>query len=134
MSEENVEVIRRAFEEWVADQNRPPGALAPDLEWDMSRFQNWPGDATSRGPDGFMEMFRDWVEPYEEWTQDLERVIDAGDEQVLVVARQRGRLRGADAWVELRYSVVYTLESGQIHRAEVYSDPEEALEAAGLQG
>jgi ketosteroid isomerase-like protein len=132
MSEENVEVIRRVFKEFTIEQKPPAGSLGPDFVWDMSAFHGWPGETTYHGPNGFMDFFRDWVGAYEEWTQDLERVIDAGGERVVAMTKQRGRLRGATTWVEMRYGIVYAVKGGQIQRAEAYSDQKEALEAVGL--
>ena len=81
-----------------------------------------------------MEFFAEWTDAYDEWTQEIESVIDAGDGHVVVTTRQRGRLRGSDSWVALRVGFLYTVEKGRLVRADVYTNPEEALEAAGLRG
>jgi ketosteroid isomerase-like protein len=131
MSLENVEIVRRASEAFAAE-HQPPAALAAGLVWDMSTFRGWPGTDRFRGRDGFMEFFGQWIEPYERWTQEVERVIDAGGNRVVAIGKQRGRPRGADSWVALRFGMLYTLENGEIVRAEAYATPEEALEAAGV--
>jgi hypothetical protein len=41
-------------------------------------------------------------------------------------------LRGSDSWVALRVGFLYTVENGRLVRADVYTSPDEALEAAGL--
>jgi len=63
---------------------------------------------------------------------DAAELVDADDDRVVAVVRQRGRLRGAGSWVELRLGIVCTLAEGLIQRMEVFATPDEALEAAGL--
>jgi hypothetical protein len=62
----------------------------------------------------------------------VEDLVDAGEDRVLAVLRQRGRPKGGESWVDLRYGIVYTLAHGLIQRMQVFAEPEEALEAAGL--
>jgi ketosteroid isomerase-like protein len=62
----------------------------------------------------------------------VEDLVDAGDDRVVAVVRQGGRLRGADSWVELRFGTVYIVDGGQIRRGQVFMTAQEALEAVGL--
>ena len=73
-----------------------------------------------------------WTEPYDDWSMAVDEVLDAGGDRVVTLLRQRGRIRGSDAEVEMRYGMVYTVESGKIRRMQMYVTPEEAIEAAGL--
>jgi ketosteroid isomerase-like protein len=132
MSQENVELVRRAVAEFTKTQQPSTELLAPGFVWDMRSWPAWPGQAEFHGPDGFREFFAEWIDAYEEWTQEPESVIDAGDNQVVATTVQRGRLRGSDSWVDLRIAFLYTVEDGLISRIEVYENPEDALEAAGL--
>ena len=78
-----------------------------------------------------MEFFAEWTDAYDEWTNEFESFIDAGESQVVVTTVQRGRMRGSDSWVDLRAAFLYTVEDGMVRRAQVFASPEEALEAAG---
>jgi ketosteroid isomerase-like protein len=131
MSRKNAEIVASSLREFGATE-RPPSAIAADFVWDMSAFQGWPEEAQYHGPDGFMGFFTRWTEPYEEWHHVVEDVVAAGDDRVVAVVRQRGRLRGADSWVELRFGTVYTVESGRIRRAQVFTTPMQAFQAVGL--
>ncbi len=131
MSRENVEVVVEALRAFKATQ-RPTGLTTPDYVWDMSAFSGWPGRAQYHGPDEFMEFFAEWTEAYDGWDLDLEDARDAGGDRVVCAVRQRGRLRGADSWVELRFGVVYTVREGRLARTQVFDTPEEALQAVGL--
>jgi ketosteroid isomerase-like protein len=131
MSRENVEVVAAGYREFQATQ-RPTGFLAPDLVWDMGTFLGWPDEEEYLGPDGFMEFMAKWRDPYDEWDFELEDVVDADDDRVVAIVRQRGRLKGAGSWVELRFGIVNTVAGGLIRRMEAFATPAEALEAVGL--
>jgi hypothetical protein len=42
MSQENVEIVRRGWEHFLATGEQPQEIIAPDFIWDMSRFRGWP--------------------------------------------------------------------------------------------
>jgi ketosteroid isomerase-like protein len=132
MSEENLEIVRRwALSEFRDTQRLPERGFAPDFVFDVSTFEGYSGQAEFT-LDGFNERFASWIEPYDEWTFEVERLEDAGGSQVVAFLRQRGRVRSSDSWVEMHYAVLYTFAEGVIQRAQLYTPPERALEAAGL--
>jgi ketosteroid isomerase-like protein len=138
MSQENVELVRAALaafievEEGLADVQRLDEFLAPDGTWEMGTYSGWPGQRTFRGVGAVLDFFAAWSEPYDEWSYDVEKILDAGANQVVVTFHQRGKPHGSDSWVEMRYGIVYTVKGGLLSRAQMYATPEEALEAAGL--
>ena len=87
---------------------------------------------TFHSVDEFLEFRAAWMEPYDDWSYEAEKFLEAGENQVLVLFRQRGKPRGSDSWVEQHYGIVYTIEEGLLSGAEIYADPGKALEAAGL--
>jgi ketosteroid isomerase-like protein len=131
MSSQNVELVDRALREFITSR-RPSDLIAPDSVWDMSGFRGWPDLAEYRGNDGFLEFFAKWTEPYDAWDMDVEQLVDAGGNRVVAVQHQRGRLKGAESWVDLRFAVVYTLADGLVRRMQVFATPEEAFEAARM--
>jgi ketosteroid isomerase-like protein len=132
MSRQNVEVVAESLREFSATHRPSERFTAPDFVWDMGTFRGWPDVAEYRGVDEFMGFFAQWTEPYEAWDVDVEDLVDADDDRVVAILHQRGRLKGAESWVDLRYGIVYTLADGLIRRMQVFAEPEEALEAAGL--
>jgi ketosteroid isomerase-like protein len=84
-----------------------------------------------RGPDGFAEFMRTWTEDFD-WSIELERVIDAGDDRVVGIFQQRAIGKGSGVPVELRMGLLYEFEDGLIVRMTNYLNPADALEAAGL--
>ena len=71
---------------------------------------------------------RVWTEDFDGWSNQIERLIDAGNDRVIGVFRQSGTGKGSGLPVEVRLATVYELEDGQIVRMRIYLDPDEALE------
>jgi ketosteroid isomerase-like protein len=111
---------------------RATDQTAPDFVWDLSTLEGWPDAREYFGPEGVNDFFAKWIEAYDEFEQRLEDVIDAGDEHVVSIIRQRGRPRGSQSWVDLRFGIVWTVTEGDLRRAQVNRTAEDALEAVGL--
>src|SRR5262245_16252221 len=138
MSEENVEVVRRLLEDFHAGVERgDPGAgyesapLPDDFEYVMPEgIVNPFGRSVLRGRAEFVEFFRTWTEEFEDWSQRVERLIDAGD-RVIALTRQSAVGKGSGAQVDLELGQVYEFEEGRLIRVR-YCSYDEALKAAGL--
>ena len=92
MSEENVEIVRRCMEAYQAgDITASVVDVDPGVEFDMT-FR--PEGRIFRGHDGIAEAMRTWTGTFEDWSFEVEDVIDAGD-QVLVIVRESGRGKGS---------------------------------------
>jgi ketosteroid isomerase-like protein len=137
MSQENVEIVRRLFEEFLAGMKRgDPGALfdseavADDFEFILAVPLE--GRSVWRGRGGFVEFMRAWTEDFEDWSVRVERWIDAGDDRVVALTHQSGSGKGSGVPVELDLGVVSELKDGRIVRMRNYLTHAEALEAAAL--
>jgi ketosteroid isomerase-like protein len=136
MSKENVEIVRRVFEEF--NRGGPAAAisagfLANEVVFDGTRAEV-PGVGVFRGLDEVRSFFEeDWFSafPFEDWEIQIEEPIDNGD-QVIVTSRQQGRGASSGAGAVLTLGNVFTLHDGDIVRIQIFRRPEEALEAAGL--
>jgi ketosteroid isomerase-like protein len=136
MSQENVEIVRRLFEEFQAGMERgDPGAwaseaVADDYEW----ITDVPieGRSVWRGGERFVEFVRAWTEDFEDWSIRVERWIDAGDDRVVALTHQSATGKGSGVPVELKVGQVYELEDGRVARVRNYLSQADALEAAGL--
>ena len=128
MSEENVEVVRRMYEAFHAGDFE--GALAcfdPEVIFDASMRVD---GGIGRGREELAAMVAQWVGGWDEWREKIEEMRDLGG-QVLVVSRQHGRAKGRGIEVEAGYAVLYEVDGDSITRMAIYSEPAEALEAAG---
>jgi ketosteroid isomerase-like protein len=129
MSQESVEIVRRMWEAFLGNDFKAAlSAFDPDVAWDGT---NVPDGSVSRGLDGIIEHLTRWAEMWETWEVELEKVIDAGGDQVIVFIRERGRTTaGLD--VNERHSELYAVRKGKIAYRKGFSDADDALEAVGL--
>jgi ketosteroid isomerase-like protein len=135
MSQENVELEIRWYEPWatskaevLTDLPRVMETCHPEVEWSQ-REEGW----THRGREGVREGLELWLESFDEYRFEVQRIIDCGGDEVLVVGLEVGR--GALSGAEVR-SVSYellTIRDGKIAGFREFHDESEALEAAGLQ-
>jgi ketosteroid isomerase-like protein len=137
MSEENVEIVRRAWEEFQAGMERgDPGAIfdsggvAEDFEWISAVALE--GQSVWRGREGFVEFMRTWTAEFDDWSIRLERLIDAGKDRVVVLTVQTATGKASGVPVDLHVGQVVELEDGRQVRVTNYPSHAEALEAAGL--
>jgi hypothetical protein len=113
-----------AFRETLA------GITTPDVEVVMSG----PGgfSSTFRGVDGFVEGWRDWLEPFTSYRMELDPEPRISGDAVVLFARQVATPRGSPVAVTDDAASVAFLRDGRIHRIEFHLDREMALRAAGL--
>jgi hypothetical protein len=111
MSREHVELVAARLRTFQATL-RATETTAPDFVCEMRTLEGWPDAPEYIGPDGFNEFFARWTDAYDEFEQRIEDVIDAGDEHVVSIICQRGRPRGSDSWVDLRFGIVFTVTKG----------------------
>jgi ketosteroid isomerase-like protein len=147
MSQENVEVVKSVqpsgidlVELFRASRAPDPSATGIDLTAFESDFETEfiarrafgsirPN--VSRGLQGFVESWRDWLEPWESYYVEAEGFIDAGDEVVSLTRVLAQTTRDAVA-VEHRPGAVWSVREGKIVCVRFYLERQEALEAVGL--
>jgi ketosteroid isomerase-like protein len=132
VSQENVELVRRAWEHFISTQVVPEELLAPDFVWDMSPFGGWLEQPYYEGVEGVQAFLHDWSEPFDDLEYVVEGYHDVGDD-VVTVLRQHGRAKASGVRVEMHYAVVTSVRDGLQTRAKVYAEPGEALKAVGLE-
>lgn len=129
MSRENAELVGRHMEAYLTgDFEGALAAYSPDVVCDVSAR---PEGQVYSGRAGIVEAFRVWRGTWENWTGEIEEIIDAGD-RVLMVLHESGRGKGSGVPVEQRTFFVYALRDGMIVRVTVLIDELQAREAAGL--
>lgn len=100
--------------------------LGPDFEF----HHVWDGRIL-RGFEGTMEWISDTRETWEGYSQDVEELIELG-EDVVVVLRISARGGGSGVPVAQQLAVLWTFEDGKAIRARSFTSREEALAAAGM--
>jgi ketosteroid isomerase-like protein len=130
MTQENVELVRHAME---AGNRRDVDALdqlaTADYEWHNS--PGLPGGGVHRGREAVKAYLRDYLDTWETYTLEEERVIDTG-EQVVHLCQLHAKGRGSGVTLDLPIAYVHTVRDGKFARTMVFFQYAQALEAAGL--
>lgn len=132
MSEENVEVMRRAAEAMISgDAATALDALDPEIEWHATVGGIDEG-RVYRGPDEVAKAFADYFETWERIELRADEFLDAGGEEVVVLWHEVAKGRESGAVVETDTGTVNTIRDGRIVRVRSYMERAEALRVAGL--
>ena len=131
MSRENLEIMRAGYERFAATGEFVEGLATDDFVWSMSKFHGWPEQQIYEGIDGARAFLSEWKDAWEDWELEVDGFYEAGD-KVVVLVRQHGRSKAAGMPVEMSFAQVWTMRDGKQTRMDMYSDREEALEAAGV--
>src|SRR5687768_16003334 len=84
--------------------------LDPEIEWHEPSPS--PEAGTHRGRESFERFFRSWIESFDEFRVEPERVVEREGKLVAIV-RQTGRGRSSGVQVEARIAHVWTVEDGR---------------------
>ena len=133
MSQENVENLRTLLEAWSVEawkRGEDMSLLDPEVAYEDATLPDHVGE-TYRGHEGVARATARWIEPYEAFSIELERIVGAGDRLVSIHrVRARARHTGIDGEGPVAY--VWTFRGGKVIRFESFREPNEALEVAGL--
>ena len=122
-------MVRAGYERFAATGELGRDYTA-DFVWDVSNL-HWPGQQVYEGADGARTFLREWADTWVDWELEPESFHDAGD-RVVVLLRQRARSKSTGLPVEMSFAQIWTFRDGLRARMEMYSNPDEALAAAGL--
>ena len=133
MSQENVEIAARWYDvatskaKLLTAMTRTMEFCHPEVEWSV------PEDGTTyRGRDGIRQRLEEWLDSFGEYRYEVQRIIDCGGDDVLVVGCDVGT--GATSGAEVRavdYELL-TIRNGLIVSIRAFYDEGKALAAAGL--
>ena len=145
MSEENLEVVRKAFEVIYGstsgptatgaslrrDRKRAAELLDPNVEVHGTIGGIWEG-RVARGLSEMLNSFEaEDLEAWEERQLDPQRFLHVND-LVVVLMHEYRRGTGSGIEVETDTAVIFTVREGRVIRIQPYMDQADALEAAGL--
>jgi ketosteroid isomerase-like protein len=128
MSQQDVEVVRAAFEQFSRGDFSAYALFPDDFELVVAR--EMPDAGTYRGETARRWMDT-WTESFERLTLDPVEFRDAGN-KVMVEFIQRGSPKGGATPVELRSWSVSNMRDGLVARLELFLSRDDALEAAGI--
>jgi ketosteroid isomerase-like protein len=131
MSQENVEVTRRAYEAFNrGDRNAMVADIAPSFEYvavgilpDAERIHH--------GPQGWLDFTRWLSDQFDDARIEIEELRPAGDRVVAsIILRGRGKQSGAETSWHVWH--VWSFRDAKVVHGRGFASREEALEAAGL--
>ncbi len=123
-----MEVVRRGFE---AFQRGGPEAMLELFSDNVITYRPEPDGATLHGKAGFRSAVADWTEDFSGWQILPQDFADLG-ERVLVRLIQIAEGRSSGVRVEEDWWFLFELTGGKVSKLSFYTNPPEALEAAGL--
>jgi uncharacterized protein len=130
MSQENIEIVRRAYEAANrGDFERVSPDLHPEIEFHT--YAQSPEAGLYRGKEAVQRYNQGLFEQFETTRFEIEELVDAGD-RVVVVSTQHAQPKGGQQEMNVRVVEVWTIRDGLLAERRSYSTKAEALEAAGL--
>lgn len=133
MSQENVERLRAAFDDFFAGKSIGTDLLDPSVEWDASELVLVVPDFSGmyRGIEGVRRFWREWLAAWQT-VQAEYKLVDAGRSVVALIDQ---RMRGRSTGIEVpfgQYAQVYTFKDGLVVHWKAYLRQTDALQAVGL--
>ena len=131
MSQENVEIVRRAWQAYVSG-----GVEATFDFWTedcvFEEFPEMPESAVYVGRNRLSEAAEHFTEMWSDLEFEPVEFIDAGENLVIAVVAYRGRGVASGAPLDALASWLYEMRDGRVSRARSFTTKQQALEAAGL--
>ena len=132
MSQENLEIIRRAWEAWLrGDIDALVSLWDPEVVFDLQHFQNWP-ETSYHGVEGVRRFLTEWLEMWEDYEIDVDEILPPPDGRVVSLYTQRAKGGQSGIPMVLPMAQIVTVQNGKIIRFDSYDDQAKGLKAAGL--
>ncbi len=128
MSQENVEMLRAAYERFNLSKRFEPELLTADVEFKQPEVG---GEAVYHGRDGVARGIEVLVDVFDEVRAEPEEFFVVGSE-IVVFVRLSGLSKGSRVPVDGPFAHVFRFRGAQVDRWHTYTDRKEALEAVGL--
>ena len=137
MSQENVEIVRRAYEAVNRWGVHPGGERNPEIppllhpEIEFHTYESVPEPGVYRGREAVIEYHERVFGRFESFRIELEELISAGD-PVVIISRQHTVPRDSEREIVQRVVEVWTIRDGMLAERKPFSTRAEALEAVSL--
>lgn len=132
MSEENVAIVRRAFDAYSAgDIDTVLELCAEDIV--VTQAAEVPGvPPLQHGHDGVLEAFGIWPEQWDDFEIEIQGIVADPGDYVVVATRQSGRGKQSGVEVQMDFTFAFTIARGKIAEWRIFVHESQALAAVGL--
>ena len=130
MPQENVEVVKRIYEELNSHHAFPPELFAPDCVTDLTQV-SLEHVRVLHGVHASQEALAPYFGTFDEFHVAAE-VLHVDEHRVVTAIRDGGRIKGSGAEVWSHYFHAWTLRDRRVVRLSSHTDREEAFRAVGL--
>jgi ketosteroid isomerase-like protein len=129
MSSESKQVIQRMYDAFQrGDVDAILANLTDDFAWNMPGPAPFAGQRSGR--EGMRQFFEEMGRGVEIDQFDVDEILSDGD-KVVVLGRERAKIRATGATYESDFAHVYTLRGGRVSHGRVFSDTSAAAAAWG---
>ena len=128
-----MQIVGRAIAASIAV---PPdvGTLNAVLDPNHVLTTDWGADQHQHlGVQVFLEAIAEMVAAWDPWQQEVERIIDAGQDCVVAHLRLNAQGRESGVPVQFPWAMVVTLRGGRMATSRVFLDQGQALKAVDLE-
>jgi ketosteroid isomerase-like protein len=123
------ELTRRSFASAGAgDFDAMMTFIGPDSVWDVSPW----GLGTYTGAAAIRAFFGDWIGAFDEFSVEIEQLIDLGNGVIVAIATQSARSSRMQGYMRLHQASVFVWRNGLAAHVVHYRDVDSALAAAEL--
>jgi ketosteroid isomerase-like protein len=132
MSQENIEIVRAAFDAYLRGETNALLRLCDD-NIVITQPPEVPGlSPQQHGHAGVLEALAMWPEQWDDYSADMERVIAHPGDYVVVATRSRGRGPQSGVEVTMEFTFAFTVRDGKIAEWRIFARQDQALESVGL--
>jgi len=131
MSQENVEIVRRIYDEINLHGEFPREWFDPDCVTDWTHVA--PDGGLYRGVDATNAAVASYFGTFEDFHVEAEDIVYADQERVVAAIRDGGRIRGSNREVTNRYFHAWAFRDGRVVRLSSHLDKAQALKAVGVE-
>ena len=119
MPQENIEIVRNAFDAFTRDDIQGVLRLC-DEDIVITQPPELPGvSRQQRGHSGVLEAFSIWPEQWDDYRIEILRTADSGD-YVVVTTRTGGRGKQSGVEVEMEFAFVFTVRDEKIVEMQIF--------------
>jgi ketosteroid isomerase-like protein len=131
MSDENVAIVRRAFDAYTRGDIDAVLELCTD-DILVTQAAEVPGVAPQqRGHAGVLEAFGIWPEQWDDFRVEIKEILADPGDRVVVATRQSGRGKQSGVEVEADFTFLFAIRDQKIAEWRIFVRESQALAAAG---